>query len=1499
MANVIEIIIKQSGQGNAISTTVKELGGLDKAASSSIGTLGRFGGALTGMLTVAGGIVAANIFGKLAEGISSIVSTGLDAVGSNQQLETSLKSLLTANNMYAESTETLQVAVGNLAEMQAEAADKSDDLAFKQRKLTADIKTQNATIQEQRQRIIQMADGLDKIQQVARLEEMEIALEGMTRELGDTITEQGKLNNVTQEYETITKTSIKTVMSQADAFKLASAQTQDLLDFVSRLAVASPFETETVENVTKYAIAAGMGVDATKEFIPAFLDLAGAVGITSESLGFAADQLFQVKKVGKLTEIDLRQLRRIGIDLSKVIGVEMGMSVEEFNAAAANSPEIFDELFAAVTRFSQNTFAGTSKEMAQSVKGLQSTISDIFVIGSRTFMRPLVDAVTPAISEIIGKISDFALGGDLETIGQQIANQVMGGMKTVGGIFEVLTGGKGSVRAFTGLREMGFDTETAKLITDITREVRRFFEAFQAGDIKGMATMLGLDPALVDQAKLIITDIKTAINTEWGSRASTTSIMKLGTLIGIDPQTTATILTTINNITTGIEEALGKITGAYERFGAKGAAISILGQLGMDPETIGNIQTTIDEISTTITEGFDKISGAYERFGVEGAVTSLLGQLGLDPETIGLIHTNLNNIISGIEDFSLSVSESFGRVMNAWDKEGFLAGLQALAGEILAGIPTFLTSITDAIAEHFRTNVPAFQEAMAEWGPKFWEWVNNIIDGAGTALAGVLLAITAWVNSPEAGTSLNSAGEGIGKSIVTGIGLLLENSGELSAVLLKLSAGLLAAVATITADLIIVGGQITAGIISGILESLGVDLQPATFSELSTILENIGKDIVTIAKELGRRIVNAINDAMVATVKSGMKFGQQLKELMEEAKGILADPSKWLEIGEMAMEGLKKGIEKNAGIVLEHLKTLLGNFLNVFAGPQGLDSRSPSRTMMEIGSDAIRGLQIGAENLAPQLNQSMGKLSQGMINSLMTGLTVQDPRFIHDFIDDLNMGGIGKAAGAGGGQWRNFRNILINEITAGMSGLESGSIDFMSKITEVANRFHFPPNLAREFAQAEGLVEHLTGTFSVMFQKLRIENLASAAGIASNFSGFAAAFAGMLESQIETFNKTQEEAAKLATTNQGLTKSYSEQQNKLAILQEELAKLTTGNGQNTMAIEKLTESLGFGERQLQIYNEELAKLTPDTLPWDKKKLAIDKLTETMDMQRQELEKLQSQNEIDTLAVDKKTLAIAELTEQMVKNQEAITKNEEAMKKHRQELERQAFAGFSSFATQQEELQSDMAMIELLQDFLGSGAEKLRIVGEELGGVFAGSGLTSDIIHTQISAQEELNRLLAEQEERERMITQQKEAQQKLDFLMQQINLVKLISDRGLSPANILEGITLGLDAGVEDLLAATNRVVEAMVAQIDHDLGIASPSKVMFDKFKNQVGGGMVRGLMAVKPLLSGVMGPMLSPLTGGDYSKTTNNYFNQTVNTRAEQSSVIGDFRTMQLMAG
>lgn len=173
-----------------------------------------------------------------------------------------------------------------------------------------------------------------------------------------------------------------------------------------------------------------------------------------------------------------------------------------------------------------------------------------------------------------------------------------------------------------------------------------------------------------------------------------------------------------------------------------------------------------------------------------------------------------------------------------------------------------------------------------------------------------------------------------------------------------------------------------------------------------------------------------------------------------------------------------------------------------------------------------------------------------------------------------------------------------------------------------------------------------------------------------------------------------------------------------------------------------------------------------------------------------------------------------------------------------------FAEFS-----QSQVDERMELIERQRKFLESDEEIFKL---------------GHFTQNRLQVQKHINIQLREQAEHEKQITKQKEAQQKLGFLQAQVDLIKIGRELG---GNVFRGITFGLGASAEDLLKATNNVVEAMISQIDTTLGIASDSKVMIRKFRDDVGGGMIAGLMQVKPMLAGVVAPMLSPMVAGPLS--------------------------------
>ena len=201
-----------------------------------------------------------------------------------------------------------------------------------------------------------------------------------------------------------------------------------------------------------------------------------------------------------------------------------------------------------------------------------------------------------------------------------------------------------------------------------------------------------------------------------------------------------------------------------------------------------------------------------------------------------------------------------------------------------------------------------------------------------------------------------------------------------------------------------------------------------------------------------------------------------------------------------------------------------------------------------------------------------------------------------------------------------------------------------------------------------------------------------------------------------------------------------------------------------------------------------------------------------------------------------------------------------------------------------------ARVTALQDFIASGQELMTFEG--------------DLVN-QTVAQIKLNKALEEQREIQDDILQLKQNEQKLSFLEKQLSLVETLNEAGLDVQAILGGISLGLDASIPDMIEATNRLVQAMIEQVNQDLQMGSPSKVMMGKGED-AGMGFVEGILASIPSITGAMrkaifGPSLvsgPALSSGASSRVVNNNFNMNVNSGASPQAVMQQFEIARSMA-
>lgn len=294
-------------------------------------------------------------------------------------------------------------------------------------------------------------------------------------------------------------------------------------------------------------------------------------------------------------------------------------------------------------------------------------------------------------------------------------------------------------------------------------------------------------------------------------------------------------------------------------------------------------------------------------------------------------------------------------------------------GSAYAAAPAKLTELIRIITDTLVTNWPTIQAELMTWGQKIWEWTGVAAAAAGQALAAILVSIVTWATSSETQAELLRLGTLIGEWIVTGLGAIGENQGKTNTALLPVLAsigqGLVVGVAAIAGTLIIVGGQIVAGIASGILESFGVDLEPATFNELSAILTGIGANIVTIASVVGTNIVTGIS-AGVTSMQQSLEdslFNMAMSAIdsVKSVFGISSPSTVFMDFGMNMIQGMIAGIQSMGGALLSEIGSLLGGLL----GGGGEGGGGAAATLFDPATTlaGVQAVQVEFTNLQAQI----------------------------------------------------------------------------------------------------------------------------------------------------------------------------------------------------------------------------------------------------------------------------------------------------------------------------------------------------------------------------------------------------------------------------------------------------------------------------------------------------------------------------------------------------
>ena len=431
------------------------------------------------------------------------------------------------------------------------------------------------------------------------------------------------------------------------------------------------------------------------------------------------------------------------------------------------------------------------------------------------------------------------------------------------------------------------------------------------------------------------------------------------------------------SVEAGLDNVFGvieKVQGAFERFGARGAAVSLLGQLGLEPEQIASVMGVADQVADAI----GKIQGAFERFGARGAAVSILGQLGLGPEQIATVmgvFDQLTALFSGQLPASMAI---FGATIE----------------RLQAGFQMFLAALQPII--------PIWQQFVASLQPALpgLQTLGMIIGGV--LVAAILLLMEAVASSLPTIGAILTAIVGSATSLLTGLITFVAGTVEM---FVGLFTGDLARARAGAAQVLeglvtaIVGPITYLGSVIVSIFKQGIDGAIAVWQYLyntlvgHSIIPDMVAAIIAAVTGLVTPLVNAfyrVRDQVISTVS---QFAGKLLETFDEMVSKIKDKfevDEWLEIGKNIVLGIRDGINKNASQVFEVIKSMVTSAIEGAKNLLGIHSPSTVAEDEISGNfmlGLIRGIDKRKNSFATKIQETIaGPLGhlQNRLNDFVT-----------------------------------------------------------------------------------------------------------------------------------------------------------------------------------------------------------------------------------------------------------------------------------------------------------------------------------------------------------------------------------------------------------------------------------------------------------------------------------------------------------------------------------
>lgn len=398
--------------------------GLEDAEDKAAQSHSKMGGLLTGITQGIGQSIV-GLVGNAAGAVIGLGKEALDSYANYERLAASLQSLV-ARELIANSGTEKYIKLGTTKlELSEKERQKLAELELQQRKLNDQIAIGEQNLAEATARGKESAAELD-LRQV-RLIEMRAKLAALTGEIEKLHDKDGKLVDVT-------KRVVEGQMSMTEAMAQAGPRAKELLGWIEKLAVNSPFSQDEVAGAFRLAMAYGFTSEEAQGLTQTMIDFVAGSGQSGAVMGQIALALGQIRAQGKVAGGEIMQLTNAGVPVREILAEAFGVTTAQLQKMVEQGMVPADKAIKAITEALNRDFGGAAQAQANTFAGLIASLQDIKSIGLRELFAGTFQAIQPYLVGVVGVLSSPEIRERIAAFGDVMGQKVAEGLRSVAGI---------------------------------------------------------------------------------------------------------------------------------------------------------------------------------------------------------------------------------------------------------------------------------------------------------------------------------------------------------------------------------------------------------------------------------------------------------------------------------------------------------------------------------------------------------------------------------------------------------------------------------------------------------------------------------------------------------------------------------------------------------------------------------------------------------------------------------------------------------------------------------------------------------------------------------------------------------------------------------------------------------------------------------------------------------------------------------------------------------